>query len=159
MSAGAERHERLASELESHDLLSWLDLSVVEMERGRVVFALPFDEKFANIASGTVHGGITATVIDTASGFALRTTFDSPREAALTTTDLNTRYVRPATDDLRVEAEVVRAGRTMGVTECEVTSVHEGERKVVATGGTTYRLFRQADGDDHPAGVNGGGAE
>ncbi|MFC7177505.1 PaaI family thioesterase [Halosegnis marinus] len=126
MSAGAERHERLASELESHDLLSWLDLSVVEMERGRVVFALPFDEKFANIASGTVHGGITATVIDTASGFALRTTFDSPREAALTTTDLNTRYVRPATDDLRVEAEVVRAGRTMGVTECEVTSVHEG---------------------------------
>jgi hypothetical protein len=45
----------------------------------------------------------------------------------------------------------------MGVTECEVTSVHEGERKVVATGGTTYRLFRTATGDRHPAGANEGG--
>jgi len=152
MSTASDRHDRLAAELERHDLLSWLDLSVVEMAEGRVVFELPFDEKFANIASGTVHGGITATVIDTASGFALRTTFETPSEAMLTTTDLNTRYVRPATSDLRVEAEVVRAGRTMGVTECEVTSVHEGERKVVATGGTTYRLFRQTDGDEHPTG-------
>jgi len=48
------------------------------------------------------------TIIDTAAGFALRTTFDSPTEAMLTTTDLNTRFVRPATDDIRVEAAVVR---------------------------------------------------
>ena len=117
----------------------------MDIEQGRVVFELPFDEKFANIASGSVHGGVTATIIDTASGFALRTTFDDPTDVALTTTDLNTRYVRPATDDVRVEAEVVRAGGSMGVTECEVTSVHEGERKIVATGGTTYRLFRDDD--------------
>ncbi|PSP37558.1 PaaI family thioesterase [Halobacteriales archaeon QH_7_65_31] len=134
-------YEPLAAELSDHGLLSWLDLSVIEFEHGRAVFKLPFDEKLANIGSGTVHGGVTATVIDTASGFALRTTFDDPTEVALTTTDLNTRYVRPATDDLRVEAEVVRAGGSMGVTECEVTSVHDGT--VVATGGTTYRLFRE----------------
>ena len=158
MSPEMESKERLAAELEHHGLFSWLDLSVVEMEHGRVMFEVPFDEKFANISSGTVHGGVTATIIDTASGFALRTTFDSPTEAALTTTDLNTRYVRPATDDVRVEAEVVRAGKTMGVTDCEVTSVHEGERKVVATGGTTYRLFREASGDRHPTGANGGDA-
>jgi uncharacterized protein (TIGR00369 family) len=157
MSTELEGRERLTAEIEHHGLFSWLDLSVVKLERGRVVFEVPFDEKFANLSSGTVHGGITATVIDTASGFALRTTFDSPTEAALTTTDLNTRYVRPATDDVRVEAEVVRAGKTMGVTECEVTSVHEGERKVVATGGTSYRLFRDAAGDHHPADLHEGG--
>ena len=148
MSADAH-HERLAAELERHDLLSWLDVAAVEVEEGRVVLELPFDEKFANVASGTVHGGITATVIDTAAGFALRTTFDSPTEAMLTTTDLNTRFVRPATGDVRVEAVVVRAGTTMGVTECEATSVHDGERKVVATGGATYRLFRDAE-NRHP---------
>ena len=140
-----EGYEPLAAQLSDHGLLSWLDLSAVDIERGRVVFELPFDEKFANIASGSVHGGVTATIIDTAYGFALRTTFDDPTDVALTTTDLNTRYVRPATDDVRVEAEVVRAGGSMGVTECEVTSVHEGERKIVATGGTTYRLFRDDD--------------
>ena len=42
-----------------------------------------------------------------------------------------------------VEAEVVRAGGSMGVTESEVTTRHESERKVVATGGTSYRLFRE----------------
>jgi len=150
MSADA-RHERLAAELERHDLLSWLNVSAVEMEQGRVVLELPFNEKFANVSSGTVHGGITATIIDTAAGFALRTTFDSPTEAMLTTTDLNTRFVRPATGDVRVEAAVVRAGTTMGVTECEATTVYDGERKVVATGGATYRLFRDAENDRHPA--------
>jgi uncharacterized protein (TIGR00369 family) len=153
--------EALERELRDHGLFAWLDLDIVAVEPGRAVFDLPFDGKFANLSSGTVHGGVTATVIDTASGFALRSTFDDPGAAALTTTDLNVRYVRPARDDLRVEATVVRAGASMGVTKCEVTTLHEGEaseasrsssdergesdggeRKVVATGGTTYRLFR-----------------
>lgn len=135
--------DQLAAVLREHGLFEWLDLDVEAVEPGRAVFHLPFDEKFANAASGTVHGGITATVIDTASGFALRSTFDDPGGAMLTTTDLNVRYVRPATGDVRVEAEVVRSGSTVGVTECEVTGVHDGERKVVATGGTTYRLFKE----------------
>jgi uncharacterized protein (TIGR00369 family) len=145
MSSSGDVVEELAADLRDHGLFEWLDLSIEVAEPGRTVFHLPFDEKFANLASGTVHGGVTATVIDTASGFALRSTFDDPATAALTTTDLNVRYVRPATSDVRVEAEVVRAGDSMGVTECEVTSVHRGERKVVATGGTTYRLFRDRE--------------
>lgn len=132
----------LAASLDEHGLFEWLDLDIEAAEPGRIVFSLPFDEKFANLASGTVHGGVTATIIDTASGFALRSTFDDPAAARLTTTDLNVRYVRPARDDLRVEASVVRAGGTMGYTESTVTTVHEGERKTVATGGTSYRLFR-----------------
>ena len=135
--------DELEAVVRSHGLFEWLNLDVETVEPGRIVFELPFDEKFANIASGTVHGGVTATVIDTASGFALRSTFEDPTTARLTTTDLNVRYVRPARDDLRVEAEVVRAGGSMGVTESEVTTRHEGERKVVAAGGTSYRLFRE----------------
>jgi len=133
----------LAAALADHGLFTWLDLDIERVEPGHATFVLPFDEKFANLTSGTVHGGVTATVIDTASGFALRSTFEDPAAARLTTTDLNVRYVRPARDDLRVEAEVVRAGGSMGVTESEVTTRHEGERKVVATGGTSYRLFRE----------------
>ena len=136
------RDDALEAALREHGLFQWLNLDIDVVEPGRVVFELPFDEKFANLASGTVHGGVTATVIDTASGFALRSTFDDPATARLTTTDLNVRYVRPARDDLRVEAEVVRAGGSMGFTESEVTTVHQGEEKVVATGGTSYRLFR-----------------
>jgi uncharacterized protein (TIGR00369 family) len=143
--AGADDAPESAAErvLREHGLFHWLDLDVEFLEPGHVVFELPFDEKFANVASGTVHGGITATVIDSASGFALRSTFDDPMDVMLTTTDLNVRYVRPARGDVRVEAEVIRAGGSMGFTETEATSVHEGERKVIATGGTSYRLFRE----------------
>ena len=135
----------LAAALPEHGLFAWLDLEIERVEPGHATFVLPFDEKFANLSSGTVHGGITATVIDSASGFALRSTFDEPAAVALTTTDLNVRYVRPARDDVWVTADVVRAGDLMGVTECEVTTVHEGERTVVATGETSYRL---GSGDD-----------
>jgi len=137
-----ETDRRLRESIRENGLFRWLDLDLETVEPGRAVFRVPFDEKFANAGSGTLHGGITATVIDTASGFALRSTMDEPDDANLTTTDMNVRYVRPARSDIRVVAEVVRAGRSMGVTECEVTARHEGEQKVVATGGTTYRLFR-----------------
>ena len=135
----------LAAALADHGLFAWLDLHIERVEPGHATFVLPFDETFANVTSGTVHGGVTATVIDTASGFALRSTFDDPAAVRLTTTDLNVRYVRPARDDVRVTADVVRAGDSMGVTECEATTVHEGERAVVATGGTSYRIIGGGD--------------
>ena len=133
---------RVRESVEGMELFRWLGLEVESVGDGRATFRVPFDEKLANISSGTLHGGIAATVIDTASAFALRSTMEDPTDASLTTTDLNVRYVRPATSGIRVEAEVVRAGSSMGVTECEATARHEGEEKVVATGGTTYRLFR-----------------
>ncbi len=128
--------------LEDHGLFRWLNLSVETVEQGHVEFRLPYDEKFANFSAGTVHGGVTATVIDTASGFALQTTFDDPTTARLTTTDLNVRYVRPASTDLHVEADVVRAGDSMGVTESTVTTA-DTDNNVVATGGTSYRIYRE----------------
>lgn len=139
----AERNATTLREtLHEHGLFEWLDVDIAELSAGRAVLTVPYDEKFANLSSGTMHGGVTATVIDTASGFALRSTMDDPSDANLTTTDLNVRYVRPVHGELTVEAEVVRSGTTMGVTECEATVEHEGETKIVATGGTTYRLFR-----------------
>ena len=135
----------LEAALAEHGLFTWLDLEIERVEPGHATFVLPFDEKFANLSSGTVHGGVTATVLDTASGFALRSTFDDPAAVRLTTTDLNVRYVRPARDDVRVTADVVRAGDSMGVTDCEATTVHEGERTVVATGGTSYRIIGGGD--------------
>jgi uncharacterized protein (TIGR00369 family) len=134
------------SVLEEHGFLSWMGLELVEAREGFVAMELPYDRKFANAirgSDGNVHGGIVATLVDTSSGFALRTTFDDPVDAALTTTDLNVSYVRPAHGDLRVETEVVRAGGSMGVTEASVLAADEsGERVEAAVGNTSYRLFR-----------------
>lgn len=135
------RERRLKEEAAEHGFFGTLGLELESAREGRAVLSVPFEESFTNIPNDSMHGGVTASLVDTASGFALRSTLEPG--TGLTTTDMNVRYVRPATADLRAEARVVRAGRSVGVTECEVTSVApDGERKTVATGGTTYRLFR-----------------
>ena len=134
-----------ASFVERHGYLSWLDISVDQLEDGTAVLTIDHDEEFENPVGNDgynpVHGGIVATLIDTASAFALRTTFEVPSQARLTTTDLNVSYLRPATGALSAEASVVRAGGTTGVTEVSVTGA-DGE---AAVGRTTYRLFRDVD--------------
>lgn len=133
--------------IDRHGYLSWLGLTVEHAERGRVRMRVPHDEKLLNPSEGqaSVHGGITATLVDTASGFALRTTFDDPAAASLTTTDLDVSYLRPATDDLTVEAETERAGDSVGVTSVTVSSEKpSGEPADVAVGRATYRLFRDS---------------
>lgn len=131
-----------ASFVERHGYLSWLDIEVEHLEDGRAVLAIEQNEEFenpiGNDGPNPVHGGIVATLIDTSSAFALRTTFDDPSRARLTTTDLNVSYLRPATGDLRAEAEVVRVGGTTGVTQVSVV----GSSGEAAVGRTTYRLFR-----------------
>lgn len=131
--------------VEQHGLFSWLGLRVESIEDGRAVVVVPDDEKLRNIGEGggtPIHGGVAATVIDTVSGFALRTTFDDPMEAQLTTTDLNVSYLRPAHGDLRATAEVVRAGGSMGVAEVDVTAPTPEGEDTVAVGRASYRLFR-----------------
>ncbi|WP_253741584.1 PaaI family thioesterase [Halorientalis sp. IM1011] len=132
--------------LENHGYLSWLNISVEDLEEGRAVMHLPYQEKLANWVTGTIHGGVTATLIDTCSAFALRTTMDDPMETTLATTDLDVKYVRPATSDIEVEAAVIRSGTSTGVTRVTVTGeTDDGEEKIVAIGATTYRLFTDSD--------------
>ncbi|WP_226480214.1 PaaI family thioesterase [Natrinema amylolyticum] len=132
----------------SHGYLSWLDLEVDHLEDGRAVLVLERNEDFENPIDtdgpNPVHGGIVATLIDTASAFALRSTFEDPGKAHLTTTDLNVSYLRPATGDLRAEAEVLRAGGSTGVTDVTI----EGADGEAAVGRTTYRLFRDGIGGE-----------
>ena len=138
--------ERMQGFIDEHGYLSWLGVELRTASPGRAVMELPYRGELTNPGpegTASTHGGIPATLIDTSSGFALRTTFDDPARAALTTTDLDVSYLRPATADLRVEATVARAGDSIGVTRASVTSVApEGERKEVAIGTATYRLFR-----------------
>ncbi|WP_122091310.1 PaaI family thioesterase [Halalkalicoccus subterraneus] len=133
----------LRSFIEQHGYLSWLNLQIDDIEHGRIRMTMQADEKLYNPGGDElIHGGIAATLIDTASGFALRTTFEDSTMARLATTDLNVSYLRPATDDLVVEAEVLRAGKTTGVTDVTVKNIDDDSS--IAVGRTTYRLFRDS---------------
>jgi uncharacterized protein (TIGR00369 family) len=116
--------ETARSVVDAHGYLSWLGLDIDALEDGRVVLSIPARDELRNVGGPVhpIHGGVVATLVDTASGFALRTTFEDPAAARLTTTDLDVSYLRPALGDLRATASVVRAGGSMGVVDVTVES-------------------------------------
>ena len=118
------------------------DMRIEPRADGTVVGNVPYDEKLTN-PFGVVNGGVVATLIDVASGAALRRTFEDPDSGFLATVDLDVKYLNPATDDLRAEVTVAHAGGSIGLTEAEVTCPDaDGEPTPVAVGTTAYRLFR-----------------
>ncbi|MGM0590988.1 MAG: PaaI family thioesterase [Halobacteriota archaeon] len=129
---------------QEHGYLSWLNMRVNRLERGRVVLTVPYDEKLTNtVTPPTVHGGIAATLIDTAGGIAARTVLDNPLNGGAATINLNVNYLRRAAGDLTATAEVIRAGGTVGWSTVVVESpTPDDGTEIVASGQAAYRLFR-----------------
>lgn len=84
--------------------------------------------------SGVLHGGVTATLIDTAMAFAVRTRLGVMDATA--TIDLTIHYLRPhLSGTFTCTAKVVRAGKRIFTVSAEV---HNEEGKLIATAISTY---------------------
>ena len=111
-----------------------LDMYLDSVEPGRVRFTLRTQPAFSN-PHGTLHGGITATLLDSAMGCAVLSTL--PPGVGYTTVDLSVTYLRPVSTDgraLRADGEVVHVGRTIATARGEV---RDDRDRVVATAVTT----------------------
>ena len=129
---------------EDHGYLSWLGTTVEEFHTDSVTLQVPFDEKLTNPTSpAAMHGGIAATLIDTAGGVALRPSLDDPIGGGVATITLNVNYLRRAAGDVTATAEVIRAGNSVGVSQVTVLSeTSDDGYQPVAVGQGAYRLFR-----------------
>ena len=129
---------------EEHGYLSWLGVSVEDFTKNSITLAIPYDEKLTNTTEPpTIHGGIAATLADTAGGLALRPSLADPLNGGVATINLNINYLRRASGDLAAHAEVIRAGNSVGVSEIYVESeTPDGETQMVAAGMGAYRLFQ-----------------
>ena len=106
-------------------------LSIPEIAPGRAVFAMEPAEWMYN-PIGSVHGGVYATVCDSACGCAVHTLL--PAGAYYTSLDLSVRFIRPITS-------------TSGPLTCEGTVENIGGRTALATARLTNaegKLFAHA---------------
>ena len=86
---------------------------------------------------GVVHGGAIASLIDTATAFAIISLL-APKEK-VTTVDLAISYLRPVMSGrLKAVAKVVRAGRRLFVVSAEV---FDTQGKLITTALSTYIKF------------------
>ena len=84
--------------------------------------------------SGVLHGGVTATLIDTAMAFAVRSHLEDTEPTA--TIDLTVHYLRPVIEGKAVcTARVIRPGKRIFTV---LADVHDATGKLVATGISTY---------------------
>lgn len=130
----SEKNKQAAFEaVKTTPYLKLLGIELVEIEPEKVVMSLPMHEKLRQ-PFGLLHGGATASLIDTATAFAVITQLAEGENAA--TVDLTVQYLRPHTEGKIVcTAKVLRAGKRLLFLSAEV--VNE-DGKLIATALSTY---------------------
>src|SRR6476659_4442012 len=123
--------ERLRRRLANSPAIGWLHPSLEEISLDFAVLKLPYREEVSN-GSGTVHGGILATLADTAVAFALSTNFDG--KMGFATADLTIHFLRRARGDVWARARIVKKGRRVNVGEVEIVDAQGREVARVLTG-------------------------
>jgi uncharacterized protein (TIGR00369 family) len=115
-----------------------LGYDVTEAENGRVVVTMVPTGAHLNPA-GTVHGGLTATLLDSCMGLAIQSTLE--KAVSQTTLEFKISLIRPITPETgQIEAEgvVLNRGRRIGTAEGRVV---DGKGRLLAHGTTTCLIF------------------
>jgi uncharacterized protein (TIGR00369 family) len=125
-------------ELPPPPVMATLGIEPVEFTEGLVRFALDPREMHYN-PLGTVHGGVLATLLDSATGCAVHSVL--PQGTGYTTLDLNARYLRPVTTDtgrIVVTGKVLSRGSRTALAEARLTDSRD---RLLAHATSTCLLF------------------
>jgi uncharacterized protein (TIGR00369 family) len=109
-----------------------------EVEEGRIVFEGTPTADFFN-PLGTIHGGWTATILDSAMACAVHSTLKPG--FGYTTVEMKINYVRPISPDsglLRCEGKVIHRGATIATSEGRLT---DAKGRLLAHGTETCMIF------------------
>ncbi len=116
-----------------------MNMDIAEVEEGRVVFTVEPAEYHYN-PIGTVHGGLAATLLDSALGCAIHTML--PAGVGYTTLEIKVNYIRSMTRDTGIvysEGKVIYTGGRIATAEGRIT---DGSGKLYAHATTTCIILR-----------------
>jgi uncharacterized protein (TIGR00369 family) len=110
-----------------------------------VTMEATYEERLGN-SLGSMHGGVLATLIDTAANAAVAATPDYRPGSSMATVDMTVQYLGPVRDRLIVDATCTRRGRQL--TFAEVVA-HNGDGELVGRGLVTVRVaYADPDADE-----------
>lgn len=129
-----EEHKQLARQILSENpFVELLGIELIELDLGEAVCCLHIEEKHER-RGGFVHGGVTASLVDTVAALAVAT-YLKPGESSVTI-DLTIHYLRPIFGgEVTARAKVLRAGKRIVVLS---TEVFDEKGELAATALTTY---------------------
>ncbi|MFF5758491.1 PaaI family thioesterase [Streptomyces longwoodensis] len=128
----------LAGRLPAPPISATLGFTLEEVEAGRAVFAMePGEEHYNPI--GSVHGGVYATLLDSAAGCAVQSVL--PAGTGYTSLDLTLKFLRPITVDtgkVRAVGTVLHQGRRTALAQAELFDTTD---RVLAHATSSCMLF------------------
>lgn len=128
-----------AGELPPPPIAKLMGMTLETVEKGRVTFSVEPAEYHYN-PIGVVHGGLAATLLDSAMGCAVQTL--APAGVAYTTVELKVNYVRPLRSGMGIvtgEGTVLHFGRQIALVEARVT---DQDGKLYAHATSTCLIMR-----------------
>jgi len=129
----AERLERIQRAILAVPYAQLLGIELEKLGSGEATLTLKIRPELSQ-NHGVVHGGAIASLIDTATAFAILTLLEP--EERVTTVDLTITYLRPAVDGkLSATARVLREGRRLFAVSAEVA---DSSGTLLATALSTY---------------------
>jgi uncharacterized protein (TIGR00369 family) len=138
--SGLEFLQRIVSgELSPPPFAALLDFDLVEVSKGRATFAVNPAEYHYN-PIGVVHGGLAATLLDSAMGCAVHSML--PAGAGYTTLEIKVNFIRAMTAEtgrVRCEAKIVHSGARTATAEGRIV---DEAGKLYAHGTTTCLILR-----------------
>lgn len=109
-----------------------LGMEMLELKVGTAKLRLKMRDALRQ-PHGILHGGATASLIDTAMAFAVVTVLGEGEKAS--TVDLTVHYLRPVNEgEIICRAKIIRAGKKLLTVSAEV----ENNEKLIATAISTY---------------------
>lgn len=123
-------------------IMRLIDMRSGEASEGKASFTCVIGEQHYN-ALGLVHGGIAATLLDTALGCSIHTML--PAGVGYTTLELHVNYVRPIslqTGVIRAEGEVIHMGRSVATAQARIV---DETGKLYAHATTTCMILRPTE--------------
>ncbi|HZE67687.1 MAG TPA: PaaI family thioesterase [Sporichthyaceae bacterium] len=130
----------IAGELPPPPIAATMDFTITEADKGHVVVTSRVQEWQYN-PIGTVHGGVYATLLDSAAGLAMQTTL--PPGTRWTTLDLNVKFLRGMSADsgtVRTIGSITHQGRRTSLAEARM---YDEQDRLLAT--ATSSLLILAD--------------
>ncbi|RBP94408.1 acyl-CoA thioesterase [Cytobacillus firmus] len=135
----AEHLQKVRADFEGSPFWNFIGLRLNELKEGYILLALPIQKDFINVRN-SVHGGIYASVMDTAMGMAGRSLgYDE-----VATLQLNIQYLKSVMDGtVYSEAEIVHQNRSTVLIEGRLKN-EDGELIGHCTG--TFKLSKGEKG-------------
>ena len=131
--------DALQNRLAEIPIFKTLRLRIDNIGEGLATLTAPYDSNYDGIFK-SFHGGLLMTLADTAACVA--TLSLAGANAAITTTDMNIRFLAPCSSDVTAKAKIIKFGRTL----CPVSvELRDAQGFTVAIAQVTYMRLGKID--------------